>query len=259
MLAEPTRTLTETAAPKRRQRSLPAELAHAINQAGRLRMLSQRMAKLHTLRLLGINEDSLLYQSVVLFENSLNELMRKSPSSQIYAHFTALAEEWPGFRDAALNPGSVAGLRAFAELDETVLRHSQQAVDALVHHAGHPVAGQISLYGRQRMLVQHITKLYLYEACDVCKPDCYIAMQLARQDFETCLRSAEASVFAPYANSVLLLEHDLWAAFTSALDHFVPDPNDRVGLQSIHKLSEQLLEITDISTALQHPVHKVSL
>jgi hypothetical protein len=245
--------------PTRKQRSLPAELAHAINQAGRLRMLSQRIAKLHALRLLGIDDDNMLYQSVALFEISLNELMHKSPSSQIYAHFTALAEAWPDFRDAALDVGSVAELRAFAEQDEAVLCHAQRAVDALVHHAGHPVAGQISLYGRQRMLVQHITKLYLYEACEVCKPDCYLAMQRARLDFETCLRSAEASVFAPYANSVLLLEHDLWAAFTSALDHFVPDTNDRVGLLSIHKLSEQLLEITDISTALQHPVHKVSL
>jgi hypothetical protein len=259
MLAEPTRTLTETAAPKRRQRSLPAELAHAINQAGRLRMLSQRMAKLHALRLLGINEDGLLNQSVALFENSLNELMRKSPSSQIYAHFTALTEEWPAFRDAALSAGSVPELRTLAELDETVLRHAQQAVDALVQHAGNPIAAQISLHGRQRMLAQRITKLYLYQACGVCERECDTAIAQARQDFETCLQNAEVAVFAPYANSVLLLEHDLWAAFTSALDHFVPDRNDRIGLQSIHKLSEQLLEITDISTALQHPTHKVSL
>ncbi|MDP2027311.1 type IV pili methyl-accepting chemotaxis transducer N-terminal domain-containing protein [Sulfuriferula sp.] len=258
MIADCTQPQTEPF-PRRKQRSLPAELAHAINQAGRLRMLSQRMAKLHTLRLLGINEDSLLNQSVALFENSLNELMRKSPSSQIYAHFTALTEAWPAFRDAALNAGSVPELRTLAELDETVLRHAQQAVDALVQHAGNPIAAQISLYGRQRMLAQRITKLYLYQACGVCERECDTAMAQARQDFETCLQTAEVAVFAPYANSVLLLEHDLWAAFTSALDHFVPDRNDRIGLQSIHKLSEQLLEITDISTALQHPTHKVSL
>jgi hypothetical protein len=195
-----------------RQVIASSQLAEALNRAGQLRMLSQRIVKLYLLRLANPRspvQDALLADSMARVEANLDWLDKAAPRLPSMERFARMAQSW-----AALE----------ADLRERPTRERAQAVDAgaelLLHDAEHLTdalqgAGALAslqvlnVAGRQRMLSQRFAKLALMGLLDVEAPtDANDAALLAVQgDFER----AQA-----YLNGLPLTTADIRSALMDA-------------------------------------------
>ena len=147
-----------------------AHFADALNRAGQLRMLSQRLVKLHLLRLADVQprqQQSLLDESVQRVDANLAWLGK------------GLSQ--PGFGDLLAQPGATwqalkAVLKAkpvasqVRQADELATRLLQDAerLTASLQHAGAVASLQVlNVAGRQRMLSQRFAKLALMDLLGV--------------------------------------------------------------------------------------------
>jgi len=138
-----------------------AHYADAINRAGRLRMLSQRIVKLHALACSGVEVASsraLLADSVAQGQQSLDLLSttvsRLSFGDLIDAavgHWERLCR-WLGAMPA---PGSLAELDGHAE---ALLQAAERLTSALEGAALVTTLHAVNVSGRQRMLAQRLAK-----------------------------------------------------------------------------------------------------
>lgn len=135
--------------------------AEALNRAGQLRMLSQRLVKLHTLR---VAAPGLAASSALLGESSKHvdvilALLGKSLSSATYGDLIdAVLTPWERLKVALT---AKAGLSTLAEVDtlaEHMLLHADRLVSNLETSAMTGSLHVINVSGRQRMLSQRVGK-----------------------------------------------------------------------------------------------------
>ncbi|MEL7090221.1 MAG: type IV pili methyl-accepting chemotaxis transducer N-terminal domain-containing protein [Pseudomonadota bacterium] len=124
--------------------SIAADMAKAIDIAGRQRMLSQRMVKAACFVFVDIGDTDVrgeLSAAITLFDTSLNDLMNGNlsegiaapPSPAVAQQLARVAELWQPFRRQLedMSSGTRAGpddLLAIAASGDVVLRESNQAV-----------------------------------------------------------------------------------------------------------------------------------
>jgi AmiR/NasT family two-component response regulator len=143
-----------------------AHYAEAINRAGRLRMLSQRVVKLYALAAMGVEaagSRALLADSCVQIEQSLAVLGRTLSQPTFGDLIDAVQGCWAALQ-AGLNgvPGAarVPGLDQEAE---RLLALADRLTQALENAGLAPTLHVINVSGRQRMLVQRLAKLALLQ------------------------------------------------------------------------------------------------
>ena len=135
--------------------------ALAINLAGQLRMLSQRMVKLYALLALGRDNTGaqhLLGQSVERIESNLDEL-RKAISRPTFGDLLdAVSAEWTPLKQALGEAPAVARLLALDARAEVFLARADDLTRHLQHAGLAPSLHVVNLAGRQRMLSQRLAK-----------------------------------------------------------------------------------------------------
>ncbi|WP_283789581.1 type IV pili methyl-accepting chemotaxis transducer N-terminal domain-containing protein [Bermanella sp. WJH001] len=144
-----------------------SSLSQAINESGRLRMLSQRMAKAYLLKAMDIQPAKAEQQftsSFEKFESNLVDLNKFSVELgspvQIEASLSAIQAQWAIYKSELskqANEDSTANILALS--DET-LQTCETLVSELEKAAERDSARWVNLSGRQRMLSQRIAKLY---------------------------------------------------------------------------------------------------
>jgi nitrate/nitrite-specific signal transduction histidine kinase len=138
-----------------------AEAAEAVNRAGQLRMLSQRIVKLQALLASGSGtEDAAprLAASVERVEQTLALLERQLSSATFGDLLGALAGPWGELKAALRADASAAGLPAIDALAERLLEAAERLTAALEAAGVKPTLAVINLCGRQRMLSQRLAK-----------------------------------------------------------------------------------------------------
>lgn len=139
-----------------------AHYADAINRAGRLRMLSQRIVKLYALAAAGVEvagSRALLLDSSLQVEQILSGL-GKSLSQPTFGDLQgAVLQTWGGMQ-TLLGPAapSTAGLLALDAQAEQLLEHADRLTQALEGAGLAPSLHVINVSGRQRMLAQRLAK-----------------------------------------------------------------------------------------------------
>jgi hypothetical protein len=236
----------------------PLDMASAINKAGRQRMLSQRLAKLHAQLLLNINTKKALKtmdESVALFDSQLSELKAFSPTPDIRGLYAQLDQLWGPYRSAVYTMPSMASLKQVAQINEDVLKTAHAATVALEKHSGTTSSRLLNISGRQRMLSQRAAKFYLFRSAGLGGTEVESGLASARKEFQVGLAELkEAPQNTEKIKRQLLVAESQWAFFTHALDNYTPGTQNVTHLEYVTVSSENLLEVLDNITGLYQSV-----
>jgi len=138
-----------------------AHYAEAVNQAGQLRMLSQRIVKFYALGCAGVTDAEtrrLLAESIAQVDSNLATLDRNLSKATFGDLLRTVQEPWARLHAALRLPPAVARLRDIDDLAEQVLERAETLTANLEVAAFATALHAINVAGRQRMLTQRLAK-----------------------------------------------------------------------------------------------------
>jgi two-component system, response regulator PdtaR len=141
-----------------------ARVAEAVNRAGQLRMLSQRIVKLQALRLAGIevsDATGVLEESSIRVRSNLQVLQELLPGATQGHLLRQAGQTWARIDSALCAPATPESLAELDRLAEVLLEQADRLVEAV--GGADPTGGLrvVNLCGRQRMLSQRLAKQVL--------------------------------------------------------------------------------------------------
>jgi len=193
-----------------------AQWAEAINRAGQLRMLSQRLVKLAAQRLAGVDARrarTLQHQATQRAQDNLDHLaglpfLSGDPEAgaTVFALLQQTLAAWAALK-AALEQRQSPAMLAQTDADaEALLQAAEQLTGALEVQGGRQALRIINLCGRQRMRVQRLAKTALL-ADLLAEPSRHDALVPLLDEFEATLQELER---APLSS--VDIRHNLGAA-----------------------------------------------
>jgi len=138
-----------------------ARAAEAVNRAGQLRMLSQRIVKLQALRLAGVETDgaaALLEQSCWRARANFEALQALLAGASVGEMMEQARRTWSDIDAALRAPGGAHWLAQLDGLAELLLVQAERLLQALGSFAPRNTLQAINICGRQRMLSQRAAK-----------------------------------------------------------------------------------------------------
>lgn len=143
------------------------DMYSAINKAGRQRMLSQRIVATYCQQGLGIKTRQSKDQfkdAINLYEQQLAELKKFRSYGPISKQLEKVTELWKPMRDIAAEPVMRSKAIELRKRAEEVLRASHKVVVMLQDESGSQGAQIVNIAGRQRMLSQRLSNIYMLKS-----------------------------------------------------------------------------------------------
>ena len=229
------------------------DLSDAINKAGRLRMLSQRMGKAWLAVLLSVQKTSaqlVLDKSIALFNRHLVELKAYAPNPEVLATYTKLEAAWSDYQAQLIGKAPARdAAAALLQQEAKVLALAHQGTQQLETHAGKPVGHLVNVAGRQRMLSQRMAKFHLALAWKSAGTEAHQQIEAARKEFVAGLDTlATAPQTTPQIQQQLTLARQQWVFFDAALNR--DDNPSKRDAENVFNTSENILQVMDQITGL---------
>jgi AmiR/NasT family two-component response regulator len=227
-----------------------ATYAEAVNTAGQLRMLSQRLVKLYALCVTGLARTPYapaLEESVQRIEANLATLAKNLSKPTYGDLLEAVSLAWTHLKASAAGALDAARLPEIDRFAEEVLQCADRLVNTLEASGLATPLQVINLSGRQRMLSQRLAKQALLGVL-VAGPAgqaARAAVRVTRAAFEEALARLEAAPLSSREIRDLLdAAQAAWAAMVQALEHV----ESAAGQRAIGEASETLLELFEQAT-----------
>jgi AmiR/NasT family two-component response regulator len=230
-----------------RQLIATAHDAEAVNRAGQLRMLSQRLVKLYVLSMHADHASAaatLLAASIERAEHNLAMLARGLSAPTFGDLLDAVQSTWRELQPALALPAGMARLRALDALAERLLIQAESLTAALEGSGVAAPLHVINVCGRQRMLSQRLAKQALLGVTLSGEEGRAVQAQAK----ETASAFEQALVFL---NGAPLSSPDIRKSLDRAAEEWqrmlagVARPDDAGGRGALASASESLLEIFD--------------
>ena len=138
-----------------------AHYAEAVNRAGQLRMLSQRIVKFYALACTGIagpDTQGMLADSIAHVDSNLAILDRSLSQATFGDLLGAVTDPWRTLRAALRSTPQASRLGEVDRLAEHLLEHAETLTQNLEVASFATVLHAINVAGRQRMLAQRLAK-----------------------------------------------------------------------------------------------------
>ncbi|MCK9685017.1 ANTAR domain-containing protein [Scleromatobacter humisilvae] len=235
-----------------------AQWADAMNRAGQLRMLSQRLVRVVAQRLLRLDARSaaeIAAQSTQRVHDNLAMLARQCAGTSAQAALAEATRCWEALA-AALAPARVA-LDELAHIDALaarLLEAAEQLTQALQEASGRRALHIVNICGRQRMRAQRIAKLSL--VCALSSPRAPSDAAAALLDeFEAAQRELEqAPLRSPEIRQALAAIGDEWLRLLAGLR----TAQTADGRRALVHASETMLERLDaLTNAYEHSLQVI--
>jgi len=227
----------------------PLALSTAINRAGRLRALSQRLAKAYAQLVLGVAQEKSLDVMAAaqrIVKGNLAELGRAGFSGEAAGLLAACQSDAEQLM--ALVTGQPAAQK-LAEVNKAAdqLLASAERLTAALEARSKAGAKIVNVAGRQRMLSQRMAKSFML--IEAGQDAALLRRQLdaARSEFVLGMDALEAApVSTPAIKQDLLLARSQWVFYQSALD----GKDKAAARRDVATTSERILEVMDNLTSL---------
>ncbi|WP_138514828.1 type IV pili methyl-accepting chemotaxis transducer N-terminal domain-containing protein [Rhodoferax bucti] len=231
------------------------DLSDAINKAGRLRMLSQRMGKAWLAVLLSVEKTSaqmVLDKSIALFNRHLVELKAYAPNPEVLVTYTKLEAAWSDYQAQLIGKAPARdAAAALLQQDAKVLALAHQGTQQYEAALAKLVGKLVNVAGRQRMLSQRMAKFYLATTLPVDAATAGMEITKARGEFVSALGLLKT---APEASTrikeELTLAEAQWVFFDTALQNLQEGAQRPRPMADVFLASENLLSVMDRVTGL---------
>lgn len=230
-----------------------AAWAEALNRAGQLRMLSQRLVKLAAQRLAGVDAHRARKLQDDSEQRAQANLDFLSALPQLGAQGEALPEAvarthaaWSILQTTLAQRKSAAVLKQADDKADALLMQAEALVSELETASGRRALKVVNLCGRQRMLAQRLAKDALLAEMldDGTRREGFAQL---KSEFETALLELEmAPLSSPEIRAALKAAREEWTRLLSGL-RFLDKSESRL---AISRASEVLLEVFEGLTAL---------
>jgi len=218
--------------------------AEAVNRAGQLRMLSQRLVRVFAQRLAKVGmrrAAELQEESLQRARDNIARLQALVPESLRHPALTTVVQAWESLQaviEGRLSPSAVMRADACADV---LLQAAEHLTRALEVAGGRRVLHVVNLSGRQRMLAQRVAKEALVSLATDRAPATE-ALNAAVVAFEAALKELEgAPLSSDLIRSSLAAARDEWLQMMRALAVF-EEANERAACAVA---SDALVQIFD--------------
>lgn len=239
----------------------PLALSVAINRAGRLRALSQRIPKAYTqlvLELMPARSNEILATAQALLKTILTELGRAGFTGETVNLLKTCAADAESLLGQLADKPAVTRLANLNKAAEQLLVSADRLLGGLegVEGRGKANVKIINIAGRQRMLSQRIAKSFML--IEAGQDSVLLSKQLdtARSEFSLAMEALEAApVSSPSIKQELVLARTQWMFYQKALD----TKDKSTARRDVATTSERILEIMDNLTGLYDAALKEQL
>lgn len=229
-----------------------AQWAEAVNRAGQLRMLSQRLVKLAAQRLDGIDPRRARQtqgMAIGRVEDNLDFLaslpVMRDHTGPAHLALEAAAQAWRALKPVLMQRLTPATLAQSDALGEALLQRAEALTEVLEAGGARRALRLVNLCGRQRMRVQRLAKQALLAVLlqDTARQDSLPALLDAVES--TLLELERAPLGSPAARETLAQAREQWLHLLRGLRL----AQGSEGRQALAVTSDALLELFDRLTA----------
>ena len=233
------------------QAAAEMSLGEAINQAGRQRMLTQRMVKAYCQVLLGVDAEEprkQLEKAVALFQTQLDNLNAFATTPEVRMALAEVETLWRPFQPVASGNIDAAGLTRLVELNEQLLQAAHQVVLRLEELSETPAGRLTNISGRQRMLSQRIAKFYMLMAYGIRNETVVAGLNKAAEQFRDALIELENSPVNTFGiKQNLATVHGDWGVLEANIANI---QEGKYSVYTVATYSERVLETMNRVTGL---------
>jgi len=230
------------------------DTTHAVNVAGRQRMLAQRMTKAYLMLGQGIDPDgarAILQESVRLFETQFAALKAFQPNAAQAKPLADLDAVWARCKPLLTAQPTKLGADVLYDLSEELQQVAHHVTLVYRDVDSQPQDQLVNLAGRQRMLTQRMMKFYLYETWEINTAPADMELHLARAHFTAVLMQMETSpLTAPKIKTQVAELRRVWEPYQTALFASRDAAKMRRNAPLAAGLSERVLESTEKLVAM---------
>jgi hypothetical protein len=222
-------------------------IAQDIISAGRLRLQSQRLAKLYLQIGLGLQTDTArrqLSKGNTQFDADLFDLSRYARNAKTQRTLAHTVDLWGELKAVLNTPYSIESMKRVNYLSEEMMITTGKLTMQIENEAETPVGRLLDLSLRQSMLAQRLAKLYLMAQAGDKSRGRIVDVEQARKEFASALNElGSARENSPANRDALELAKIQWLFFENAIQEM--NRGETSNPQHVATTSERIMEVLD--------------